>query len=152
MSKKTRRSKRKNNQHHTASPGKAIIAGITVSLISAISMITLTAIIIFATADPGKLVLPAALVSLYVSSFLGGLTASMALDGDTPCGIFCGIIYFAAILILSLCLPGGAAQKVGIGLSIALHAAAPVFSLLGALAASSMSQSRVKRKRYRNRS
>ena len=151
MSEKTRRSKRKSKQHHNITPGNAIAFGIAVAFASALCTITLTAIIICNTADPGKLILPAALLSLYTSSFFGALAASLALDGDTPCGILCGIIYFAAILILSLCIPGGAAQKVGIGASIALHAAAPLFSLLGAVAAGSIVKDRIKRKRRRNR-
>ena len=152
MSKKTRHSKRKNKDRREVSPSIAIVKGIAVSVISAVSMITLLAIIICATPDPGKLILPAALTALYISSFLGGLASSLALDGDTPCGIFCGVIYFAVILVLSLCLPGGTSDKTGIGISIALHAAAPVFSLFGALAASNMAQNRIKRKRRRNRS
>ena len=151
MSKKTRHTKRKSGQQDAASPQKAIITGIAVSIISAVAMIMLTAIILYASSDPGKLVLPASLISLYVSSFLGGLVASFKLGGDTPCGILCGIIYFAAILILSLCIPDGAAQKVGIGMSISLHAAAPLFSLFGAIAASNITRNRTKRKRRRGR-
>lgn len=149
MSKKTRRAKRKGNKHHAASPGRAIISGIAVSLISAVSMITLTAIIVFATADPGKLILYAALLSLYMSSFLGGLTSSLTLGGDTLCGAFCGSIYFAIILVLSIFIPNGAAQKIGIGLSIALHAATPLFAFLGGLTATNGLNNRARRHKRR---
>ena len=149
MSKNKRHSKRACKKRRDASPASAIAVGLAVSLISAVSLITLSAIIVYATADPGKLILPAALAALYLSSFFGGLAASLYMRGDTPCGIFCGLAYFVLILLLSLILPHGAAEKVGMGLSVALHAATPLFAFLGGLAATNGLNNRARRHKRR---
>lgn len=149
MSKSKRHTKKVRNQRRAASPASAIAKGLAVSLISAVLLITLSAVLLCATADPGRLTLPAALVCLYLSSFAGGLAASLSMGGDTPCGIFCGVAYFTIILLLSLVLPHGASEKLGMGLSVALHAATPLFALLGGLAATNALNSRARRKRRR---
>lgn len=149
MSKSKRHTKKVRNQRRDASPASAIVKGLAVSLISAVLLITLSAVLLCATADPGKLILPAALACLYLSSFAGGLAASLSMGGDTPCGIFCGVAYFTIILLLSLVLPHGASEKLGMGLSVALHAATPLFALLGSLAATNALNSRARRKRRR---
>lgn len=149
MSKSKRHTKKIRNQRRAASPASAIAKGLAVSLISAVLLITLSAVLLCTTADPGRLTLPAALVCLYLSSFAGGLAASLSMGGDTPCGIFCGVAYFTIILLLSLVLPHGASEKLGMGLSVALHAATPLFALLGGLAATNALNSRARRKRRR---
>ncbi len=147
MSKNKRHTKKARRERRQASPISAIALGLAVSLISAVSLITLSAIIVYATADPGRLILPAALVSLYISAFVGGLAASLYMGGDTPCGIFSGIAYFVLILLLSLVLPGGTSEKVGMGLSIALHTATPIFAFLGGLAATNILGARAHKRR-----
>ena len=101
--------------------------------------------------DPGSLTLPAALFSLYVCAFVGGLVASLTFDGDVLCGLLCGGAVFTVIVLLSLLLPGGAAKNIGMGASIGLHAVSVLFSLFGALAASSIVKSRSRRRRKKRR-
>lgn len=143
------------NKHHSKSSRKsrsdsplfAILKGLIAATVCALSMILLSAVIVFKTPDPGSLTVIAALISLYICAFVGGLTASLSFDGDVLCGVLCGIAIFTIILLLSLLLPGGASGSIGIGASIALHAVCILFSLFGALAASSVKKSRSRRRR-----
>ncbi|MBQ9079825.1 MAG: hypothetical protein IJY27_02025 [Clostridia bacterium] len=142
------------NKHHqkkreSSSPALAIIKGLAVSAICAVSMITLAAIIVYSTADPASFVLPAALAALYISCFAGGLASSLSYDGDVLCGVMSGAAVFVIIILLSLLLPGGASERVGTGISIALHAVSILFAFFGALAASSISRRHTKRRRRR---
>ena len=131
----------------SGSPLSAILKGLIAAIVCAISMITLSAIVVFKTPDPGSLTVPAALASLYICGFVGGFAASLAFDGDVLCGVLCGGTIFTVIVLLSLLLPGGAAKSIGMGASIGLHAVSVPFSLFGALAASSIVKSRSRRRR-----
>ncbi len=147
------------NKHHSkssrknqgSSPLSALLKGLIAAALCALLMILLSAVIVFSTPDPGSLTLVAALISLYICAFVGGLTASLAFDGDVLCGLLCGGVIFTVIVLLSLLLPGGASSSIGTGASIALHAVCVLFSLFGALAASSIVKSRSRRRRKKRR-
>ena len=147
------------NKHHSkssrknreGSPLSALLKGLVAATVCALLMILLSALVVFKTPDPGSLTLPAALVSLYICAFVGGLTSSLTFDGDVLCGVLCGGTIFTAIVLLSLLLPGGAAKNIGMGASIGLHAVSVLFSLFGALAASSIVKSRSRRRRKKRR-
>lgn len=147
------------NKHHSkssrknqgSSPLSALLKGLIAATVCAFSMITLSAVVVFKAPDPGSLTVPAALASLYICGFVGGFTASLAFDGDVLCGLLCGGTIFTVIVLLSLILPGGASSSIGMGVSIALHAVCVLFSLLGALAASSFVKSRSRRRRKKKR-
>lgn len=146
MSKSKRRAGRRRGE---LSPVSAIAAGLASAIISAFALIVLLALAAYATPDPDRLVLPAAMTALYLSSFIGGIVTSLLMGGDAPCGLICGIAYFTALLLMSFFLPSGTATRTGMGVSILLHTAAPLFSLLGALCASSLLRRRSRRRRRR---
>ena len=147
------------NKHHSkssrknraSSPLSAILKGLIAAIVCAFSMITLSAAIVFNTPDPGSLTIPAALASLYICGFVGGFAATLAFDGDVLCGLLCGGTIFMIIVLLSLLLPSGASKSIGIGASIGLHAVSVLFSLFGALAASSIVKSRSRRRRKKRK-
>lgn len=147
------------NKHHSKSPRKnradsplsAMLKGLIAAAICALLMILLSALVVFKTSDPGSLTVIAALISLYICAFVGGFVASLSLDGDVLCGVLCGGALFTVIVLLSLFLPGGASGSIGMVASIGLHTVCVLFSLFGALAASSIKKSRSRRRRKKRR-
>lgn len=148
---KSKHHSRSSRKSHSDSPLSALLKGLIAAAVCAPLMIILSAAVVCSTPDPGSLTLPAALISLYICAFVGGLTASLTFDGDVLCGLLCGGAIFTVIVLLSLLLPGGASSSIGTGASITLHAVCILFSLLGALAAASIVKSRSHRRRKKRR-
>lgn len=148
MSNNANHSKKRRRGRQDSSPASfsvALASGLAAAAASALLMLLILSGIVYSTPDPGSLILPAALAAFYISAFCGGFTAAFAMRGEPLLsGGLTGTVYFIAVLLLSLMLPGGACERVGVWASVGLHAVAVAFSLLGALAGTNI---RMKEKR-----
>lgn len=130
---------------------RSLISGFIVTAAASAVLILLFSIIVYSTPDPGKLVLPAALAAAYIASYAGGFTSAWKNRGEPlPCGLLTGGAFFVLLILLSLIIPEGTPSKISFWPSVGLHSLLIVFSLLGALSATSLRESsRHKRPRRR---
>ncbi len=147
---KGRKPRHKSSGGEISAPRSIMYGLIWTAGLSAV-LLALFSAIVYATPDPGSLVLPAALAAAYIASFFGGLASSWINHGESiPCGLITGGGFFVILILLSLIIPGGAGSKIGFWASAGLHALIIIFSLLGAFAGTSLRESG-KRKRPKRR-
>ena len=145
---KKRKRKSKGQSGGPPSASKSLLLGLLWAAGAAVVLIFIFSAIVYATPDPGSLVLPAALAAAYLSAFVGGFASAWINRGDAlACGLIIGTAHFALIVLLSLIAPGGAASEVGFWASVGLHALVTGFSVLGALAGTSIRESGSRRPR-----
>ncbi|MGI6167921.1 MAG: TIGR04086 family membrane protein [Eubacteriales bacterium] len=145
---KKRRRKSQGQSGGPPSASKSLLLGLVWAVGAAVALIFIFSAIVYATPDPGSLVLPAALAAAYLSAFVGGFAAAWINRGDAlACGLIVGVANFILIVLLSLIAPGGAASEIGFWASTGLHALVIGFSVLGAFAGASIRESSNRRQR-----
>ena len=87
---------------------KSVLTGAVVGAGALIVLALIGALLVNRSADPDKLIPPAAYVSLFLSSFIGGAVASRAGGyGGVGAAAFCGVLLAVAHLIVRVISGGG---------------------------------------------
>lgn len=110
--------------------GFGLLTGLTAVLI----LLPVTTGIAYAQADPARMAVPAAVVTLYLSVLLSG--AAAAHNSETPflaAGI-CGSVFLLTTVIFTLFPIGSASCEFSTPVSILAHLAVPAAAMLGSLA------------------
>lgn len=129
------------------------LAGCGIAFALAILLAFIMAAVIYRTADPARYVAPAAFSALYISAFIGGVSASSLNRGSALlCGGLCGIMLLVLAFLLSLFIGSEAAAEYSLIEGILLRSAVIVCSVFGAFIGTTKKISKnKKRKNHKKR-
>ncbi len=128
---------------------KGSLWGLLTSGICGIILITLATAAAYANPDSAALVSPLGLVSLMPSMFAGGfVTSKRVKEAPLLCGIMSGGMMTLVTMLLGMILRGLPTSSYEFWQSAALHGAAILFSILGALAGNIKKHPKPGKKRF----
>lgn len=127
--------------------------GLLVAVIIGVLLAILISWIICHTDDPARYVTPAALTTLYVAAFIGGVTSTLLNKKSALlCGLAVGGMLVAVMFAVSLPINESFSENHDVISAIALRAAVPISSTLGAFVGVTKKTSNKKRgKNYKKR-
>ena len=128
---------------------KASVWGILATFVSGLILISALSAVALANPDPSGLITPLSLLALFPSFFIGGfVTVKRVKDAPALCGVICGGFSAVCAMLIAMVLKVLTSSGFELWQSLLLHAAAVIFSVLGALAGNVKRVAKRKKRRF----
>ncbi len=145
----TRRSTEQEDSPIFLSALKGALWGLFATVACGLLLITLTTAVAYANPDPTQLISLMGLVALFPSAFVCGFIAvKVTKDAPLLCGVLAGGVTTLATMLLALILTALPSSAYAFWQSAALHAAAILFTILGAFAGNIKKRSKPTKRRF----